>query len=138
MAAAAIEVRDASGGGEVPEPPARLEPAPKVKIAATPTRRGAKIRRFSVKAPRGATVHVTCKGPRCPGARTTKGARTAKRLRRFERSYRGGTRLEVRITKPDLVGADVKLRIRARHRDPVRSDACLWPGESKPRGCPAG
>jgi hypothetical protein len=32
----------------------------------------------------------------------------------------------------------VKLRIRSRHREPVRTDSCLWPGESKPRACPAG
>ena len=115
-----------------------LEPAPKVKITAEPTRKGAKIRRFSVKAPRGATVRVTCKGTRCPGAKQAKGAGTTKRLRRFERSYRGGTRLEVRITKRELVGTHVKLRIRSRHRDPVRSDSCLWPDESKPRACPAG
>ena len=114
-----------------------LQPSPKVKVAATPTRRGAKVRRFSVKAPRGATVRVRCKGEECPRAKKAEGAGTAKRMRRFERSYRGGAKLVVRVTEDGLIGAHVKVRIRSRHREPVRTDSCLWPGESGPRACPA-
>jgi PKD repeat protein len=130
IATAAIEVRD-----RVPD---RLEPAPKVKVAATPTRKGAKVRRFSVKAPRGATIRVRCKGEECPRSKQAKGAGAAKRLHRFERSYRGGTKLVVRVTEPDRIGDYVKVKIRAGLRDPVRTDSCLWPGESGPRACPAG
>jgi PKD repeat protein len=122
--------------GEEPEAPRRLEPAPKVRIAQTPTRRGAKVRRFAVKAPSGATLRVTCTGDGCPRAKEAKGTGTAERLHRFERGYRPGTKLKVRVTQPGLIGAFVKLRIRAHRRDPVRTDSCLWPGESKPRACP--
>jgi PKD repeat protein len=130
IAAAAIEVRD----GEVPE---RLEPRPRVKVAATPTRKGAKVRRFSVKAPRGATVRVSCKGEGCPPAKQAEGAGAARRMRRFERSFRGGTKLVVRVTEDGLIGTYVKVRIRSRHREPARTDSCLWPGESAPRACSA-
>jgi hypothetical protein len=91
-----------------------------------------------VKAPRDASVRVTCRGTGCPAAKRSKGGGRAKRLRRFERSYRGGTRLEIRVTQAGLIGSYVKLRFRSHGRAPVRSDTCLWPGERAPRACPAG
>ena len=108
-----------------------------MKIAQKPTRRGAKVRRFSVKAPRGATVRVTCKGASCPAAKRIGGTGGAKRLRRFERSYRAGAKLVVRVTQPGLIGAYVKVKIRSDRRAPVRTDSCLWPGEPAPNACPA-
>jgi glucose/arabinose dehydrogenase len=128
----------AVAGVSIDVAPARLKPAPKVRVATVPARRGAMVRRLSVKAPRGAAVRVSCKGEGCPKAKRLEGTGAAKRVRRFERRFRGGTKLEVRVTEPDVIGAYVKLKIRSRHRGPVRSDACLWPGESKPRACPAG
>ena len=128
----AVDVR---AGGTGPE---RIAPAPKVKVAAKPTGNGAKVRRFSVKAPRGTTVRVSCTGTSCPAVKTFEGTGTAKRLRRFERRFRAGTKLVVRVTQPGLVGAHVKVKIRSDRRAPARTESCLWPGRRKPRGCPAG
>ena len=88
----------------------------------------------------GTKVVVTCKGRGCPfkmKKRAIDEARDRLPLMKFVRKakLRRGVRLKVKVTKPDTVGLIAKWKIRAA-KPPVRSDSCLWPGETKPRSCP--
>jgi len=118
-----------------PAPPAarRLEPFPLVRVSGTVLRRGVRIQRLTVDAPRGAAISVRCTGRGCPAARTYL-ARGVRRLRAYERYLRAGTRLTVRVTAPERIGKHVLLVVRAR-RQPLRRDRCLPPGESRPVRC---
>src|SRR3954467_4360623 len=70
-----------------------LSPFPVVRIAGRITRRGARIRVLSVKAPASATIVVRCRRHGC-SRRSTKqgrGMSRAVRFKRFERPFRAGT-----------------------------------------------
>ncbi len=102
-----------------------FKPFPVVRIKGLLTRRGARVTLLSVRAPRGVQIAVVCRGRDCPSRRFTPAA-GVRRLRRFERDLRAGTRLELSITKPGYIGKRTVIVIR-RGRAPWRSDRCLAP-----------
>ena len=99
------------------------------------TARGARVTLLSVRAPRGSSVTVTCRGSDCPSRRYTSPASTG-RLRPFERELSAGTRLEVRVTKAGFIGKSTVFVIR-RQAAPKRTDRCLPPGAKRAVRCPA-
>ena len=118
----------------VPPPPRMMSPAPTVRISGRLTRRGAMIERLSVRAPRGVTISVRCRGDGCP-RRTLARSAALTRLRSFERHLRAGIRLEIRVTRAGFIGKHTVIRIR-RGKSPWRRDRCLFPGSSVPARCP--
>ena len=112
-----------------------LRPFPVVRIKGVLTARGARVTLLSVRAPRGSSVTVTCRGSDCPSRRYTSPAATG-RLRPFERELGAGTRLEVRVTKAGFIGKSTVFVIR-RQAAPKRTDRCLPPGAKRAVRCPA-
>jgi hypothetical protein len=117
----------------VAETPA-MSPSPVVRLAGRFSRRGVTVSVLSVDAPRGARIVVRCRGRGCP-ARSVAGTAQLRRFHRFERRLPVGVRLEIRVTKPAVLGRFTSFRIR-RARPPVRRDRCLRPGSSRPVSCP--
>ena len=85
-----------------------------------------------VRAPRRATVRVSCRGEGCPVERLR---RRPGRIAGFERFLPAGMRIVVRVTRRERIGKYVRLRIRE-GRAPARRDACLLPGSPRPAPCP--
>ncbi len=90
--------------------------------------------------PRGSTVTATCRtkqGRRCRGTRTftKRNARGTVRLKPFLRkTLRVGTVIEVRVTKPGMIGAFKRLTV-LRDKNPAIATRCLPPGAKKPARC---
>ncbi|MBA3407640.1 MAG: PKD domain-containing protein [Solirubrobacterales bacterium] len=114
--------------------PRLLTPFPVVRFAGALSARGARLTLFTVRAPKGARIAASCRGPGCPPARAVRAA-GLKRLPALQRAYRAGVRIEVRIMKPNRIGKYVRITIR-KGAAPARKDACLWPGSRAPRACP--
>jgi hypothetical protein len=114
-----------------------MSPYPVVRLAGRLTPVGARIRVLSVsRAPKCATVRVSCRGRACPAKRAPRFmGQGPLRLRSFERRLRAGTVLTVRISKGDLIGKLTEFRIR-KAKAPRRRDRCLRPGESVGSACP--
>jgi hypothetical protein len=104
-----------------------------VRIRGVLTADGAHVTLLSVRAPRGVTIAVRCRGGGCP-RKTFTAPPGARRLRLFERPLPAGTRLELRITRRGFVGKYTSFVIR-RGAAPARQDRCLRPGSSKPERC---
>jgi hypothetical protein len=120
--------------------PARLlAPFPIVRIQGRVIRNGAAIRRFTVKAPGGARVRVTCRGRGCP-KRTTlvKRARKATILRfhGVERRLRVGTVIEVYVNRKSRMGKYTRIVIK-RDAAPARQDMCVLSMRRSPSSCPS-
>ena len=124
-----------------------MQPFPIVRIAGTDTSSGARIRLLTVQAPLGTTIAVTCSGGGCKTKAERRVAKASSKsgpaagavmlsFARFERSLRAGALLQIRVTQAGEVGKYTSFKIR-RNRLPVRTDACLAPGESKPSACPS-
>ena len=114
-----------------------MRPFPVVRIAGRLTRRGAHLTIVSVAAPRGARIGVRCAPRRCkvkPYVGTVRGKK-AKHVARFERSFRAGVRIVVRVSSSRRIGKYTRLKIR-RGRKPARVDRCLVPGTRAPQKCP--
>ena len=111
-----------------------MRPAPTVRISGRLTKRGAMIRRLSVRAPSGARISVRCRGRGCP-RRTLARPAAVRRLRAFERHLRAGIRLEIRVTRAGFIGKHTLIRIRL-GKAPWRRDRCLFPGSNAPARCP--
>ena len=90
--------------------------------------------------PRGSKVTATCRtkqGRRCRGIRTftKRNARGTVSLKRFLRkTLRAGTVIEVRVTKPNTIGAVKRLTVR-RNKNPTITTRCLPPGAKRPVRC---
>jgi hypothetical protein len=113
-----------------------LKPFPVVRMRGRLTAAGANVTLLTVKAPKGATIRVTCRGGSCPVrrmAKTTKGRMTE--LSAFERDLKAGTRVTITVAKAGYVSKVTVLRIR-RGVAPLRSDGCLSPGHAKVQRCP--
>jgi hypothetical protein len=111
-----------------------MNPFPVVRISGHMTESGAHITRLAVRAPRGATVTVRCRGRSCPVRRFAHAASVA-RLRTFERHLRAGTRLDIVVRKPERIGKWATITIR-RAALPRRVDRCSYPGRGEPAACP--
>jgi PKD repeat protein len=120
-----------------------MSPFPVVRITGKVSKRGARIRRLTVRAPKGATVGVRCRGRSCPFRRTNKtvsGAvkspSTTIRVKRLEgRLLRGGVSIKVLVSRSGEIGKYTRFKIR-RGNSPLRSDLCLMPGSTAPKECP--
>jgi len=122
-----------------PSPLRLMTPSPVVRIAGRFTRRGARIRILSVRAPRGTAILVRCRrrGCRRHSVKLGRGIGRAVRFRRFERSFRAGTILEVFVAQANTIGRFTRFQIR-RGRPPKRKDLCLLPGQRRGSQCPDG
>jgi len=116
-----------------PAAPKPMQPFPVVRIKGLLIATGARVTLLSVRAPRTARIEVTCQGDDCPVRRLRAPAGT-KRLRRFERDLRAGTRLEVRVTSAGHIGKYTEFVIR-RRAEPRRVDRCLDPRKAAPVRC---
>jgi hypothetical protein len=92
---------------------------------------GSRIVIWSVKAPRGAKVDVRCRGNGCPLRHRSF---RPGRIRPLERYLRAGVTITIRVTRPGFIGTYTRVVIRSRKR-PRRQDACVVPGDSRPRAC---
>jgi hypothetical protein len=121
-----------------PESSRLLSPFPVVTLGGRLTSKGARVTVLTVRGPVCALVNVTCRGRGCPARRASSyiGHRRL-RLRRFERAYRAGAVITIRVSKGSAIGKFTQFRIR-RHAAPKRSDLCLRPGQSKGSRCPRG
>jgi hypothetical protein len=108
-----------------------LRPFPVVRVAGYIRRHGSRIVVWSVKAPRGAHVDVRCEGAGCPLRHRSL---RPGRIRLLERYLRAGVAITIRVTRPGFIGTYTRVVIRSRKR-PTRRDACLLPGDNRPRPC---
>jgi hypothetical protein len=123
-----------------------MQPFPVVRIAGSGNGRGIKISLFTVLAPTGARVTVSCHGRGCPSAPQSIVARAGRHRRRaatvlisfarFERSLRVGAVLEIRVSRQGQIGKYTRFTVR-RGKLPARLDTCLSPGGVKPMSCPS-
>jgi hypothetical protein len=123
-----------------------MQPFPIVRIAGRVTVRGARIRLLSVQAPPGARIVIRCRGRHCRVKMVTRlvGVTAASvatgmsvlTFPSFERRFRGGTTLQIAVTRGDEIGKYTSFQIRA-GRLPVRRDACVEPSNPQPIACPA-
>jgi hypothetical protein len=113
--------------------PLAFDPFPVVRIKGELTAGGARVTLLAVTAPRDVRIDVDCTGKDCP-AKHFRAPAGKQRLRKFERTWRAGTRLAVRVTKPGYIGKFTEFVIR-RHAEPKRSDRCLTPGATQPGPC---
>ena len=123
-----------------PAPPSRdiapggrrlLWPFPVVRVGAYILNHGSRIVLWRVKAPRGAKIDVRCRGPRCPLRRRSF---SSGRIRPLERYLPAGVAITIRVTRPGFIGKYTRVVIRSR-KPPRRRDACLFPGDRRPRPC---
>jgi PKD repeat protein len=115
-----------------------LSPFPVVTLGGRLTSNGARVTVLTVRAPVCSLVTVTCRGRGCPVRRASSYVGHKRlRLRRFERAYRAGAVITIRVSKGSAIGKFTQFRIR-RHAAPKRNDLCLRPGSSKGSRCPRG
>ena len=131
-----FDVPPAKGGGTLPAGVKRLKPKPVVRVSGRYTSTGAKITRFTVTSPKGATVKMSCTKGTCPVKKQTiKGGHTT-HVSKLERTLKAGTRVTLTISRPGYVSQVTTVVIRAK-RAPSRSDSCILPGKHKTQRCPA-
>ena len=111
-----------------------MTPFPSVRIKGALAPGGARVSLLQVRGPRRATVSVRCEGRDCPRARLST---RPGRIGALERFLRAGTRITIRVARPDEIGKHVRIVIRD-GKVPFRRDACLLPGATGPSRCPAG
>jgi Bacterial Ig-like domain len=125
--------------------PTLMQPFPVVRIAGSARSSSVRIMLFTVQAPVGARVSVTCRGRGCPGKGQAfvvsaggrgQGGASLVSLARFERTLKAGAVLEVRVSKAGQIGKYTRFKIR-RGRLPERLDACLAPTGTTPMTCPS-
>jgi PKD repeat protein len=119
-----------------PSPPPLMKPFPIVRLVGVLTAGGARITLLEVRnGPVGARVTVRCVGDECPfksRRRVLENGRT--RLSKIG-VLPAGTRLQILVRAPGVIGRFVGFRIRKGKR-PLRADRCLMPGASEPTRCP--
>jgi hypothetical protein len=141
---APVGAQDFTQSGQSPTTPAASAPAvfalmrpfPRVRIKGFFTSRGAMLQLVSIKGPEGARIRLVCRGRSCPFERRALRSRPRVRLRSLQRFHPAGTRIEIRITSPRLIGKHTRIIIRA-GRPPARRDRCLTPGSPRPAPCPS-
>jgi hypothetical protein len=123
-----------------------MSPFPVVRITGKVSKKGARIKRLTVRAPFGATINIRCRGKGCPFRKTSrtlalagkvKSPSTTIRIKRLEgRFLRGGASIKVLVSRRGEVGKYTKFRIR-KGKPPVRTDLCVAPTATEPNECPA-
>jgi PKD repeat protein len=119
--------------------PRLLSPFPIVRIRGLIMRSAVRISLLSVVAPRGATVKVLCRGRSCSKKSVKRRVASGKGSVRFhtlEKRMRKGTRIQVFVTAPKLIGKYTSFTIRS-NAAPSRRDRCLTSRHAKPVACPA-
>jgi uncharacterized protein (DUF3084 family) len=110
-------------------------PFPIIRIKGSATASGAAIQLLSVRAPRAATVRVSCRGGGCPKrVRSRKGTG---RIRELQRRLRAGAVIDVAVTQAGRYGKHTRFVIRKR-KSPRRIDRCTFGASVRPIACPAG
>jgi PKD repeat protein len=119
-----------------PRPATLMRPFPVIRIAGVVLPHGARVTILSVRAARGASVLVRCRGRGCP-TRAVARSRVARlvRFHRFERRLPAGVTLELFVRKGAQIGKYTRFRIRG-GKPPARVDRCLMPGSNRPVRCP--
>jgi hypothetical protein len=144
-----LRVTDANGSSDIAThtismsapPPSVISPFPIVRIVGIVKRAGVRIQLLAVRLDAAARAVVACRGRRCPAKSQARALPAGRRgiawvrFRRFERFLRAGVALEIRISKPGLIGSFTRYAIR-RRKLPTRSDSCLDPGGIVPIACP--
>ena len=77
--------------------------------------------------PAGSLIKATCKGKACGKKKITQTVKKAKgtvKLKKFQRKFKAGSVLEVRVSKPGMEGI-VKLVSIKKNKNPVISTKCL-------------
>jgi hypothetical protein len=102
-----------------------IRPFPVVRMKGHLTATGAHVTTFTVRAPKSASIRVTCSGP-CPARHWSKSARKSRltRLAPFERVLRAGATITVSITRHGYIGKQTVFKIR-RGQAPLRTDRCV-------------
>lgn len=119
-----------------------MQPFPTVKIAASRSGAGIRLRLLSIRASSGARIAVSCSGKGCPAKSQSRIAAAGKagpaplEFRRFERFLRPGVVLEIRVSKTGEIGKYTRFTVR-RNRLPSRSDACIGSATGRPIACPS-
>jgi PKD repeat protein len=126
-----------------------LSPFPVVRLAGRISNNGTRLRLFSIEAPPGARVVVTCRGRSCPFRLSARSAvaepgkgkvhsSASLRIRQLEkRLLKKGVRVTIYVTKPGTIGKYVRFKF-LRRRPPARVDKCLMPSApNKPVECPS-
>lgn len=125
-----------------PAPAALMTPFPVVRLQGRLITGGILVTRFTIHAPAGAAVRVTCmrRGHGCPSTPSvavSRSATRAVRIRRFERRLRAGAIVQVYVSDPHAIGKYTRFRVRGRGA-PVRRDLCVPPAGVAPARCPGG
>ena len=147
-----LQVTDARGVSGVAtetipvgRPPLRaMQPFPIVRIAGVQTGSGVRLSLVSVQAPVGSRVTVTCRGRGCRTKPQSRIASASKHTRHansallafasFEREFRAGVTLEVRVGAAGEIGKYTLFAIH-RHSLPTRVDSCLAALDPQPIAC---
>jgi hypothetical protein len=118
-----------------PGEPRQVFPFPIIRIKGAATASGAAIQLLSVRAPRAATVRVSCRGRGCPKRiRSRKGTG---RIRELQRRLRAGAVIDVAVTQAGRYGKHTRFVVRKR-KGPRRIDRCTFGASARPIPCPAG
>ena len=113
-----------------------LTPFPVVRLQGAVVKRGTRIRRLTVRAPKGSRVLVFCRGKRCPAKRLTKLAnRGTLRFRALERLLPPRSLVQVFVRRGEQIGKYTSFLMR-RKRVPKRIDGCLLPSSPRAVTCP--
>lgn len=109
---------------------------PVITLQGTVDRKGVvDVSRLTVRAQRGSSVTVTCRGSRCPFKTLRRRMiTTTLRLGRAEGRLRPKLTLTMRIARPGQLGKYMTYRVR-RNKAPVRFDACLDQTTGLVKGC---
>lgn len=123
--------------GETDELDGLLSPFPIVRLSGRLMPNGStKIKRLSVRAPGGSSVHLRCRGGSCPfGERNREVKRRRVSFPGIERRLRPGVVIKVFVTKPEMVGKFTRFKLRA-GKAPKRKDRCVAAGSRKRIRCP--
>jgi hypothetical protein len=125
--------------------PRLMSPFPVVRITGKVGRKGATIRRLTIRAPYGSTVAIRCRGRGCPFRRKNQtlaraGAKTPSttiRVKKLEqRLLRAGASIKILVSRPGEIGKYTRFKIRT-GKAPLRTDLCLAPGSTAPKECPS-
>jgi hypothetical protein len=112
-----------------------LSPRPKIALKGKYGSASTRITSFTVKAPKGSGVAITCSG-KCVIKRTTVKSGRTSHVKRFERSIKVGTKLTVTVSRKGYVSNVTVITIRSK-RSPLRADSCLVPGRTSTQKCPS-